>query len=255
MSLLEVKNVSFAFKDKKVLHDISFTLDQGEKVIIIGPNGCGKTTLLRVISGYLSPDNGEVLLEGQNLHKMNVKDRAKMLSMMHQENTSNFDFKVREIVEMGRYPYLSWNAKLSKKDKDAVENAMKIMNVKELEDKSIMGISGGEKARVMAAKAYSQESKLMLMDEPISSMDIKQEFHLMNVVKNDDSSYIIILHDLNLASIFATKIILMKDGRIVSMGSAKEVLTIENIMNVYGVDSEIITRNDKPFVIPINKEY
>lgn len=103
--------------------------------------------------------------------------------MMYQENRSAFDFKVEEVVEMYRYPYLRWDAKLSKQDKDAVEEAIALMNLEKLREQSILKISGGEKARVMAAKAFAQEPRLMLMDEPVSAMDIKQEFHLMNIVK------------------------------------------------------------------------
>lgn len=255
MKILEVKNLNFSYGDKKILDDVSFTVNHGEKVIIIGPNGCGKTTLLRLISGYLKADSGEIILDGKDLHDYDSKARAKILSMMHQENRSAFDFKVEEVVEMGRYPYLQWNAKLSKEDKAVVEEAIVRMNLEGLRDKSVLQISGGEKARVMAAKAFAQEPRLMLMDEPVSAMDIKQEFHLMNIVKRSKISYAIVLHDLNLAGAFADKIILMKEGRIVSVGSAKEVLTEENIKKVYEVDSEIIINNDRPYVIPINGDY
>lgn len=252
MKILEVKNLNFSYGDKKILDDISFTIENGEKLVIIGPNGCGKTTLLRLISGYLKADSGEIILDGKNLHDYDSKSRAKILSMMHQENRSAFDFKVEEVIEMGRYPYLQWNAKLSKEDKAIVEEAIERMNLKELREKSILQISGGEKARVMAAKAFVQEPRLMLMDEPVSAMDIKQEFHLMNIVKNSDISYAIVLHDLNLAGGFADKIILLKNGKIIDMGSAVEVITEENIKKVYEVDSEIIIKNGRPFVIPIN---
>lgn len=255
MNILEVKNLSFSYGSKKVLKDISFNIAHGEKVIIIGPNGCGKTTLLRIISGYLKADEGEILLEGKNLDAYSVKEKAKVLAMMHQENKSSFDFKVEEIVEMGRYVYVPWNAKLSKDDKIIVDSSIKLMNLEDFREKSILNISGGEKARVMAAKTFAQEPSLMLMDEPVSAMDIKQEFHLMNIVKKSDISYAIVLHDLNLAGAFADKIILMKDGSIVSVGSAKEVLTEENIKKVYEVDSEIIIKNDRPYVIPLNGDY
>lgn len=255
MMILEVKNLSFSYGDKKVLEDISFSIDFGEKVIIIGPNGCGKTTLLRIISGYLKADRGEIILDGKNLHAYDNKSRAKILSMMYQENRSAFDFKVKEVVEMGRYPYLRWDAKLSKQDKDAVEEAIALMNLEKLREQSILKISGGEKARVMAAKTFAQEPRLMLMDEPVSAMDIKQEFHLMNIVKKSKTSYAIVLHDLNLAGAFADKIVLMKKGRIISIGTAKEVLTEENIKKVYEIDSEIIIKNDRPYVIPLNGDY
>lgn len=255
MKILEVKNLSFSYGDKKVLDNISFNIDYGEKVIIIGPNGCGKTTLLRIISGYLKADAGEILLEGKNLDEYKAKEKAKILAMMHQESKSSFDFKVQEVVEMGRYPYMPWDAKLSKDDKVIVDRSIKLMNLDELREKSILKISGGEKARVMAAKTFAQEPRLMLMDEPVSAMDIKQEFHLMNIVKKSNISYAIVLHDLNLAGAFADKIVLMKKGQIISVGTAKEVLTEENIKKVYEVDSEIIIRNDRPYVLPLNSDY
>ena len=160
MNILEVKNLSFSYGDKKVLDDISFKIDYGEKVIIIGPNGCGKTTLLRIISGYLKADRGEIILDGKNLHAYDNKSRAKILSMMYQENRSAFDFKVEEVVEMGRYPYLRWDAKLSKQDKDAIEEAIALMNLEKLREQSILKISGGEKL-VSWRQKHSRKSRVL----------------------------------------------------------------------------------------------
>lgn len=249
--MIEVRDLNFSFGKKPILKSINLKIEAGEKVIIIGPNGCGKTTLLRLISGYLSPLSGEILLKNKNIKEYKIKERAKILAMINQSGKTPFNFTVLETVKMGRYPFMSWYGGFSNADKALVDKSIDLMNINHLKDHSILNISGGECARTMAARAFAQNPELMLMDEPVSALDINQTLHLMNLVKNDkERAFLIVLHDLNLASQYAEKIILMCDGEIVSQGSPEKVITAENISAVYKIDSKIIEVNNRPFIIP-----
>lgn len=249
--MIEVRDLYFSFGKKQILKNINLKVSAGEKVIIIGPNGCGKTTLLRLISGYLSPSKGEILLKGKSIKEYKIKERAKIIAMMNQSGKTPFNFSVEETVKMGRYPFISWYGGFSNDDKAIVNKSIDLMNINHLKEHSILNISGGECARTMAARAFAQNPELMLMDEPVSALDINQTLHLMNLVKSDeDRAFLIVLHDLNLASQYAEKLILMCDGEIVSQGSPEKVITAENISAVYKIESKIIYVNNRPFIIP-----
>lgn len=249
--MIEVRDLNFSFDKKPILKNINLKVESGEKVIIIGPNGCGKTTLLRLISGYLSPSSGEILLKNKNIKEYKIKERAKIIAMINQSGKTPFNFTVLETVKMGRYPFMSWYGGFSNVDKALVDKSIDLMNINHLKEHSILNISGGECARTMSARAFAQNPELMLMDEPVSALDINQTLHLMNLVKNDkERAFLIVLHDLNLASQYAEKIILMCDGEIVSQGSPEKVITAENISAVYKIDSKIIEVNNRPFIIP-----
>lgn len=249
--MIEVRDLNFSFGKKPILKNINLKVETGEKVIIIGPNGCGKTTLLRLISGYLSPSSGEILLKNKNIKEYKIKERAKILAMINQSGKTPFNFTVLETVKLGRYPFMSWYGGFSNADKALVDKSIDLMNINHLKEHSILNISGGECARTMAARAFAQNPELMLMDEPVSALDINQTLHLMNLVKNDkERAFLIVLHDLNLASQYAEKIILMCDGEIASQGSPEKVITAENISAVYKIDSKIIEVNNRPFIIP-----
>lgn len=251
MNIMEIKNLSFSFGKKKILENINLNISQNEKVAIVGPNGCGKTTLLRLMSGYLTPTEGEIKLKNKELKKYSPNEKAKEIAILHQNSKTAFDFTVHDIVKMGRYPYISWNGNLQKTDKTIVENEMKKMDVWQFKSDSINEISGGEKARSLIARTFTQSTDIILMDEPVSAMDLKQEIHLMNIIKNDDKkTYVVVLHDLNLASQFFEKIVLMNDKKIVEIGSPENVITNDNIKKVYEVDVEIITKNNRPYIIP-----
>lgn len=248
--IIEIENLNFSFGKKEILKNINLEINSGEKTIIIGPNGCGKTTLLRLMSGYLSPNSGKIILKGRNIKNYSTKERSKIIAMMHQNSNSNFDFKVEEVISMGRYPFIPWNGKFDDDDYKIIESAIDLMELYDLKEKYISEISGGEKARVMAARTFVQDTELVLMDEPISAMDVKQQIKLMNIINEEDRTFIIVLHDLNLASIFADRIVLMNEGKIIADGSPSEVITTENIRAVYGVNAEIVERYNRPYIIP-----
>lgn len=244
MNALKINEIRFAYTAEDVLKKISFEVPKGSFVSILGPNGSGKTTLLKSVSHVLKPYAGEVMVQDKNIKKYGQKDLAKSLAVVHQTQPNDFDFTVEDVVLMGRYPYLGRFQSESSKDYDIATKAMTHTSVLHLKDKSIQHISGGERQRVMIARALTQEADTLLLDEPISHLDIKYQLEVLNVCKaltqNQQMTVVTTLHDINMASRFSDFIILMKNGEIIEMGAPNEVINKENIQRVYEVDVEII---------------
>ena len=206
----------------------------------MGPNGSGKTTLLKVINGILKPKVGTVFLSNRNIFEMGEKERAKILASVPQDTYVNFDFTVWDIVMMGRFPYLNRFQWEREEDEKVVEYCMKLTNVLHLSERSIREISGGERQRVIIARALAQEPKVLLLDEPTSNLDISYQIEIMDLLRrlSREKGIIIIcaIHNLNLAARYCDRVVLLNKGRIVAMGPPEKVLTKDNIKRVYGID-------------------
>jgi iron complex transport system ATP-binding protein len=244
--MLELINVSFKYDQTWVLRSITLSVNQGEIIGVIGPNGSGKSTLLRLISGVLEPNEGQIDLMGKNLHKMSRKEIAKMIGVVPQNIQLSFPFTVREVVVMGRAPHLKWFQRENKTDFETVERALSYANMLDLADRMMDELSGGERQRAFIAKALAQEPKLLLLDEPIAHLDINYQFEILDLVRklNRERGLTIILvsHDINLASEYCDRLAIFKAGELFAIGSAKEVITEENIMQGYGIPV-IVTEN------------
>lgn len=241
--MIQVDALKFSYGKDEILKQISFHVDKGCFVSVIGPNGSGKTTLLKNLCKLLNPDEGQIEIEQKNLALYKPKKLAKTVAVVHQGANSTFDFNVGEVVLMGRYPYMNRFQSESTEDFEIAKLAMQQTEVYHLKDKNLYGISGGERQRVMIARALTQQPELLLLDEPISHLDIKYQLEILKLCKslNQKRALTIFttLHDINLASRFSDIIIMMKEGRIVKMGSPKDVITTENIKFVYDIDVEI----------------
>lgn len=244
--MIHVDALKFSYGKEEILKQISFEVNKGSFVSVIGPNGSGKTTLLKNLCKLLSPNEGQVEINGKNLMHYKPKPLAKTVAVVHQGANSTFDFNVGEVVLMGRYPYLKRFQSESSVDLEIAKMAMDQTEVSHLKDKNLHGISGGERQRVMIARALTQQPELLLLDEPISHLDIKYQLEILKLCKSLNQTKAITifttLHDINLASRFSDFIIMMKEGRIVKMGTPQEVITIENIKFVYDVDVEIVMK-------------
>jgi iron complex transport system ATP-binding protein len=245
MSELEVKNLAYSYKKKKVLEDICLEIRAGQFVGILGPNGSGKTTLLNNINRWLKPQKGVIFIEGQNIERMSTKVLAQNIATVPQETSLDLGFTVEEIVMMGRNPYLRTFERENSEDLAVVESCMKSVGIWELRDRLISELSGGEKQRVLIARALAQQPKVLLLDEPISHLDINYKWEILELLKklsrNLKIIVIAVLHDINLASIFCDKLILLKNGKIFKVGSPHEVLTEENLKEVFNVNLKITT--------------
>ncbi|MBZ9687172.1 heme ABC transporter ATP-binding protein [Clostridium estertheticum] len=253
--MIEISNVSFSF-EQEVLKNININIERGKFYTILGPNGSGKTTLLRILSKSLNMEKGEISIDGVDLTQIKANTLAKEMAVVPQSTEIEFDFSVQDIVLMGRTPHISRFCSESEKDIEIAMNAMKCTNTWELRNKSINALSGGEKQRVVVARAIAQETGIILLDEPISHLDIHHQIEIMNQLKelnqNKNITIIAVLHDLNLAAAYGDRMILMHDCVVYKNGIPEEVLTEDIIKKVYGLEV-YITKNPKTgktFIMP-----
>lgn len=240
-NILKIENIGFSYENnhQETISNISFSVCGGEFLGIIGPNGSGKTTLLKLISGILRPSRGKIIAFGQELANLSIEKIAQFTSFVPQETSVIFDFKVKEVVFMGRLPFISRINGETIDDYKISRQAMEITKSLSLSEKNIHEISGGEKQRVFIAKALAQTPQLLLLDEFTSHLDLNFKYEMLNLLKQslteNSLSIISVFHDLNLASIASHRLILLDKGKIVKIGTPQEVLNEENLQKVYGV--------------------
>lgn len=243
MTFLISKQVNFSYDERQILKNISFEIKKGEFVVLAGPNGCGKTTLLYNISAALKPQSGQILLNGLNTAKISPQELSRSLAFVSQAEDISFDFTAEEVVRLGRLPHLGFSGRETEHDFEIVKKSMILTSSWYLKERFITELSGGERQRVMVSRALAQEPQLLLLDEPTSHLDIHHQLELMQILQKLNSegmTIIAALHDLNLALRFAQKVLLLLDGRIIADGSPLEVLSRQNIKQVYGVDMQLV---------------
>lgn len=236
---LQVKNLEVDISTKKIIKNVTFSVEDSEFVGLIGPNGSGKSTLLKAIYRVLKYTSGSVFLNGQDMKKINPKDIAKNLGVVSQFNNINFDFKVLDVVLMGRSPHKSLLQSENEGDYNIAIDSLKKVGMENYADRGFSSLSGGEKQRVILARSLTQKPKILILDEPTNHLDIKYQIEIMNVVKKLGICVLAALHDISLASQYCDKIIVLKDGNIVTQGTPEDVVTSEMIKSVYDIDSYI----------------
>lgn len=242
MSILNVENLSFAYQpDKPVLKDISFSVDDGEFVGIVGPNGCGKTTLLRTLIGLLQPQSGTIHIGNHQLANLDRRELAKMAAFVPQLMEPVEGFTVEDLVLLGRTPYFDRFSFEKADDKEAVQWAIEELKIGNLIDRPVAELSGGEFQRVAIARALAQEPRLLLLDEPISHLDIRYQVAICKLLRKLRSHRTVMatFHDLNMAARFCSKIILLKNGELIDEGTPSKVMTPENIWKAYRIKVSI----------------
>ncbi|MDD4703361.1 MAG: ABC transporter ATP-binding protein [Bacteroidales bacterium] len=251
--ILEAKNISYFVREKRIIEDISFSLQRGGFYCVIGTNGSGKTTLLKSITNHIELSSGVVKINGKPIKKYYQKQLAKEVSIVWQHNEFLFDFSAFQVVMMGRMPYQKLLQADSQNDLEIVKQSMEKTNTWHLRNRSIKQLSGGELQRIMIARALTQESPLMLLDEPISSLDIRHQFDIMELLKKinkeNKTTIFIILHNLSLALKYSDDILTLKDGHLMHFGKTRDIINKENIQELFNVEAEIIDKDN----IIINK--
>ena len=237
---IKTENINVTLEKNNILKGINIEVDNKEVVGIIGPNGSGKSTLLKCIYRILKPSEGVIKLDGINMKNISIKESSKKLSVLSQHNNYNFDFTVKEIVLMGRFPHKKFMERDNKEDYDIVNDALEKVDMLEFKDRSFQSLSGGEQQRVILARALAQKPKCLILDEPTNHLDIKYQLQLMRIVKSLNIEVIAAIHDLNIAAMYCDKIYVLKDGKIVKFGKTNEVLTKKLIKDVYEVDADVI---------------
>lgn len=242
---LETRDLKFDYNKKAVLDGIDLMIRKGEILGILGPNGCGKTTLLKNLNKNLSPHGGCVLLDGSDLEEMSKKEIARTVAVVPQGNDIKFAFTVRDIVSMGRMPFMRTFDGESSKDGEIIAEAMRRTGIEEFSGRIISTMSGGERQRVIIARALAQTPEILLLDEPTLHLDINAQFDVLDLVselaEKDGLTVVMVSHDLPMVARYCDRIVFIHDRKIHSMGSPEEVLTPENMAAVFGVDAELGT--------------
>jgi iron complex transport system ATP-binding protein len=241
--LFDIARLCFGYKDQPVLRDLDLILSSGRFYGLLGPNGCGKSTLIDLLVGHLRPRTGTIAFGGRSLTAYNRRALARQMALVPQNFYINFPFTVKEVVMMGRYPHMERFARPSAADEQMVDNAMALTGIAGFAERSIARLSGGERQRVVAARALAQDTPVLILDEPTSNMDINHSLSLLGLVKtsviNQGKTAVCVLQDLNLAALFSDELVLMKAGRIRAFGPVAEVLTSANVRAVFDVDAKI----------------
>jgi iron complex transport system ATP-binding protein len=244
MSMLAMSAVDLERGDLLVCENVTAEFHTGELVAIVGPNGAGKSSMIALLAGDLAPTRGAVRLDGADLAGLDSKELARRRAVMTQANDVTFPFSVRDVVEMGRYPWADRSDPVV--DADKVDAALERVEVSYLADRKITALSGGERARVALARVLAQDTPILLLDEPTAALDIRHQELVMQLLRDKSRAgclVVVVLHDLEAAAAFADRIILIADSRIVAMGTPAEVFTPDTLSTVYQHPVEVI--NDR----------
>ena len=248
---LEVRNLCFRFGRRRILENISFRVPTGSLVSLVGPNGSGKTTLLRCIMGSLGFQEGEVLVDGQEVRPARRRNLARRIGYVPQAEGNGFPSTVFDMVLLGRRPYINWRP--AKRDLDAVARTLLRLNLKHLALRDMSELSGGEKQKVLLARALAQEPELLVLDEPTSSLDLKHQVETLDTVARltveKGLTVIMAMHDLNLAALYSDRLIMLKKGRIQGDAPPGEIMNASSIRDLYGVKVTVSREFGRPHIV------
>ena len=254
---ISIENASFSYGlgEENLLDKINLNIEKGKFIGILGPNGCGKSTLLKVILKYLNPKEGIIKIENKELKEYTQSELAEILSFVPQKSSLTMPLTVEDVVYMGRVPYMKnkWTG-FDREDREKVEKIMQMLKIDKFKNRVVFSLSGGEFQRVLLARALAQNTNIMLLDEPTSALDMNYALEIMRLtsyfVKNESLTAVMVLHDLNLASMYCDSIILLKNGKIAYEGTPKELFRPEILEEIYGFNCEVIENNGFYYVIP-----
>ena len=252
-----MQNVSFSYRSDPVLDNLTFGIDKGRVIGLVGPNGSGKTTLIRCLDRILAP-SGSIFLDGRSIRDMHRREVSRHIGYVPQAGVKIAAASVFEVVLMGRTPHMGWRAR----DEDLLmtEKAMQYLNVSHLADESYSELSGGQQQKVLIARAVAQCPEVLLLDEPTSSLDIRHQLEALSIIKklSEDAGITVIMavHDLTIAARYADQLIMLKDGKLIAMGSSDELLTPARIQAVYGVEAKVFRDEEAGLmVIPLRHSH
>ena len=250
--MIQARNICYHYKGcPEVLKSVGFELEAGQFLAILGNNGAGKSTLLKCFNGILKADSGEFLLDGENLMGMTSREIARRAAFVSQ-TVANTQMTVHDMVMLGRRPYMKWG--VSEEDHNIVHSAMERLNISDLRGRFLNQLSGGERQKVMIARALAQQPKLMLLDEPTSSLDISNQYQVLRIVQdichNDGLAAIMVIHDLSLALRFCYRFLLLRRGEVYRYGDCS-VLDARAMRDVYGVEAKIAELEGRRIVLVV----
>lgn len=237
--IVEARDISVEIGHRRILKGVALEAAEGEIVALLGPNGAGKTTLLRTLNSTVTPSHGEVLLDGEPLSRLSRREIAKAIAVVAQENETKFPVSVLDFVLAGRFVHgraFGWE---SDADVEAAGRALRLCDLEDFKERMMNELSGGERQRVVLARALAAETSVLLLDEPTANLDLAHQASMFRVVRakcrDTGMCAVVITHDLNIASEFADRVVLLQSGSVVAAGTPSEVLTTENVQQVYNI--------------------
>jgi iron complex transport system ATP-binding protein len=246
--LFEVNNISFDYDGEEIFSNISFSIDKGDVLCILGPNGTGKTTLIKCLNGLHDINSGEILINGQNIKKLSFKQISKHIGYIPQAHIPSFPFKVFDVVLMGRAPYLNLTDSPKEEDKKIALDALKTLGIDDLKDKEYTNLSGGERQLVFLARVLCQKPDILILDEPTSHLDFGNQIKLLEIIDNLAKSGLSIIMSSHLpdhAFLSSTKVAIMKDRKFIDFGTPDDVVTEDNLRKAYSIDVRLMELDDE----------
>jgi iron complex transport system ATP-binding protein len=248
---IRASNLGVCYGDIRIWKDINLEITEPGLVGILGPNGVGKSTFMYTLNKILEPTEGDVTIGGKNVKELDYKDLAKIMAYVPQQSNETFAMSVLDTVLMGRYPISGFTT--AEEDVKVATRCLKMMGITDLAMRNFNELSAGQHQKVMIARGLAQEPQILMLDEPTANLDIYHQIYVMkllrDIAKEKNIIVLVICHDLNVASRFADRLILLSRGKIVADGPSKDVITAENIKQVYNMDSEVLMVDDRPYVI------
>lgn len=248
---MQIKNLTKKYDDKAVVDSVSFEIPKGKVISLIGPNGAGKSTVMGMISRLIAHDSGLVNFEGTDITKWKSKELSKRQAILTQSNNIQMKLTVRELVAFGRFPYSG--GRITKEDQEIIDKAISYMELEEFQDRFIDELSGGQRQRACIAMVIAQDTEYVLLDEPTNNLDIYHATNMMKIVRRlcDElgKTVVLVLHEINYAAFYSDYICAFVDGKIAKFGTVEEVMTKENLSEIYKVDFEIMEIEGKPLSI------
>lgn len=255
MSYLQIKNLTFSYLNGPVVRDIGLNIEEGERLAILGPNGCGKTTLLKLIAGLLKPDKGQIMLNGESLKSLPRREIARQIAVVPQQFYMPFAFTVEEIVLLGRTPYFKAFSEDTPRDHRIVEDVIEKLNIAHLKHRLFNELSGGERQKVILAMALSQQPRLIVLDEPTTHLDINHQTEILDLLvklnNGGNLTVIAAMHDLNIAALYFQRMVLLKEGCIFAEGTPHEVIKEETVNRVFSTNVKVNyhSGNGLPYIL------
>ena len=257
----ETKHIQSGYENKTILNDVNLSIPSNQISIIIGANGCGKSTLLKTMARLIKPTGGEVLLDGKSIHKMAPKQLAKVLGLLPQSPIVPEGITVADLVGRGRFPHQSVMKGWTKKDYEAVAEALEMMNITEFADRNIDELSGGQRQRVWIAMALAQQTDILFLDEPTTYLDITYQVEILDLLTDLNKKYgttiVMVLHDINLSARYADYLFTVKNGHLIAEGKPTEILTADLIKETFHLDCQVINDpvSNTPLIVPIGRHH